>query len=374
MAGELKMNPRPNKKAAFFGSLFGLAAIFAPQDIVKNPDKPANPKSGRILNLREELRITDEGGPFFLEFPRRLKTGPEGSIYIYDHDQLIQLDARGHFVRNYYKKGQGPGELNAVSNFDFVDRLLLVHSNNPGKLVWFDGQGQPVREVSLSGMGGRMDFVFLKGETLYFFKMGRLEPNEKAMPVDLPHSLLAVSSEGKERGELTVFPTRALAIGGAMMWEDLMSVVMDGRFVFVSHSNSYSIKVFDCQTRRVLREFYRPYQRVPRPKGSRGAAIFSADGTKYELPGSGFLRDIAAMFVVQDTLWIQTSTKDPEKGYLFDVFDLGGRYLDMFFLKKDGRLLAVEGDALYIVETTSEGTAEVVKYRVAESSANQAIR
>jgi hypothetical protein len=51
-----------------------------------------------------------------------------------------------------------------------------------------------------------------------------------------------------------------------------------------------------------------------------------------------YQRDVCA----KDTLWIQTSTKNPEKGYLFDVFDLQGRYVDMFYLKTGGRLLAVE--------------------------------
>ena len=58
-----------------FASFLTLAIPLSAQEIVKNPDKPANPKSGRILSLRQELRITDEGGEFFLRYPGILKTG-----------------------------------------------------------------------------------------------------------------------------------------------------------------------------------------------------------------------------------------------------------------------------------------------------------
>ena len=342
-------------------SLLVLAIHLNAQEIVKNPSKPANPKAGRILSLKEELRITDAGGEFFFQYPFNLKVGPDGSLYFRDRDELIRLD--GRFLRNYYRKGQGPGELNNVSGFECVGDLLLVHSNNPGKLVWFDVQGRADKEISLSEVG-RLEFIFHAGDTSYFFKQGLIEPSRGAVPVAVPHFLLAVFDDAKQKRELTSFPVRTLAVGGAMLWDSIQAAVMDGRFVFVTHSNPYSIKVFDCLARSLLRTFSRPYKRVGRPKDSRPGSITTSDGTRYVMPGSEYLNDVGAMFVAKDKLWIQTSTKDPDKGALFDVFDVDGRYVDMFYLKTGGRLLAVDGDAVFIVERMPDEILNIAKYRI----------
>jgi hypothetical protein len=352
-------------KVILFEGILILVISLSAQQIVKNSDKPASPRAGRILSLREEVRISDKGGEFFLQYPRILKTGPDGFIYIYDRDQLVQLESQGRFLRNLYKKGQGPGELNLISSFECVDGLLLVHSNNPGKLVWFDAQGKAIREVSLAE-AGRMNFLFHAGENSYFFKQGTLNPSGKAVPIDVPHLLLTVSDDGREKRELTAFPLRTLIVQGAMLWDRIQAVVLDRRFVFVSHSNPYSIKLFDCQAQRLLRTFSRPYKRVSRPKDRGVTSITTSDGRKFELPGSEFLDDISEMFIHKETLWVQTSTKNLDKGYLFDVFNLEGRYVDMFYLKTGGRLLAVEGDALFIVERTPDETIEIAKYRIVD--------
>ena len=128
--------------------------------------------------------------------------------------------------------------------------------------------------------------------------------------------------------------------------------------------NPYSIKAFDCREERHLRTFSRPYRRVPRPKEIRASAIISRDGRRFEMPGSEYLEDIVALFAVGDMLWVRTSTRDPEKGILFDVFSVEGRYVDAFYLKTAGRPLAVENDAVFIVEKTPEETIEIAKYRI----------
>ena len=39
-------------------------------------------------------------------------------------------------------------------------------------------------------------------------------------------------------------------------------------------------------------------------------------------------------------------------------------YVDAFYLQTAGRPLAVEGDAVFIVERTPDETVEIVKYRI----------
>jgi hypothetical protein len=351
-------------KVLLLGIGLVLGGLLGAQDIVKNPEKPSSPNAGRVLNLKEELRITDAGGEFFLQYPSILKTSPDGSIYLRDRDELIQMDPRGHFLRNLYKKGQGPGELNYVSGFDPVGDLLLVHSNDPGKLVWFDAQGKAVKEVSLAAAGGRMDYLFHGTGESYFFKRGVPGEVGKAAPVDLPHSLVSITDEGSRTHDLGVFSTKAISVGGAMLWDGLLTAIASGRYLFVASVNPFSIKAFDCREERHLRTFSRPYKRIPRPKEVRASAIISRDGRRFEMPGSEYLEDIVALFAVGDMLWVRTSTRDSEKGILFDVFNIEGQYVDAFYLKTDGRPLAVEGDAVFIAEKTPDETIEIAKYRI----------
>jgi hypothetical protein len=362
---EKEMKEKPRRGCSnWISTCFVLVVLAGGQEIIKNPAKPVSPKAGRILNLRPEFRITDAAGEFFLQYPSLLKVGPDGSIYFLDRDELIRLDSKGRFLRNLYKKGQGPGELNHVSGFECIGDQLLVHSNDPSKLVWFDSRGNAVREVSLQE-AGRLEFLFHAGGTSYFFKRGQIVPaSSKTVPVDVPHALLAVSDDGRRVQELTAFPVRTLIVGGAMLWDSIQASVLSNRFIFVTHSNPYSVKVFDCETQRLLRTFSRPYKRVTRPRELRSAAIISPDGTKYEMPGSEYLNDISAMFIANDRLWLQTSTKDQDKGYLFDVFDLDGRYIDNFYLGAPGRLMAVFGDAVFMAEKTTGETIEIVKYLI----------
>jgi hypothetical protein len=344
--------------------MLALSGLLSAQGIIKNPERPLSPNAGRVLSLREELRITDAGGEFYLRSPRILKTGPDGSIYILDRDELIQLDARGRFLRNLFQKGQGPGELNLVSNFEPVGDLLLVHSSDPGKVVWFDALGKVVEDTTLAGAGGRMDYQFHGTGQSYFFKRGVPSESGRAVPVNLPYSLLTISDDGSRTHELGAFLTKVISIQGAFIWDPLLTAAMRGRYFFVASVNPCSIQVFDCREERFLKTFSRTYKRVPRPKGSSSASITSSDGRRFQMPGSEYLEDIVALFVAGEALWVQTSTKEPSKGILFDVYDLEGRYVDAFYLKTAGRPLAVEGNAFFIVEKTPEETIEIAKYRI----------
>ena len=231
-------------------NLLFLAAVLGAQEVVKNPDKPANPKAGRILALKEELRT--------------------------------------------------------------VDRTPT--------------------------------------------------PN----PVEGHRLLVALPDDTRQLTELASFPVRMLFRQGAFLSDNIQAAVMDARYAFVTHANPYSIKIFDCRERRLLRAFSRPYKRVPRPKDLKVGAIITSDGKTHEMPGSESLEDVVGMFVAKDRVWVRTSTRDVEKGMLIDVFDLSGRYVDMFYLKTAGRLLAVDGDAVFIVEKTADETLEIAKYRIDE--------
>ena len=107
------------------------------QDIIKNPEKPPNSNAARILKLKEELRITDENGEFFFQYPSNIKVAPDGSIFMYDRELLLRFDENGKFIHNFFKKGQGPGEINYLRDYVFKEGKLIIITSSPVKIMTF---------------------------------------------------------------------------------------------------------------------------------------------------------------------------------------------------------------------------------------------
>jgi len=354
------------KRVFYFFAVLFFFLIFSAnaQEIIKNPKKPLSENAGRILRLEEQLRITDESGEFFLELPSRLKVSGDGSIFFYDREQLIHLDREGRFIRNFYRKGQGPGELSYVSNFLVLEDTLIVHNNYPNKIVWFDLKGELVKELSLRELGSRAELLFYREGTFYLIKSGWPARTDKMKVMEIPFVLTAFSEKTHEQKELISFPLKALVMGGAWVsGSDLISVPYKDRYLFVSHTREYMVQLYDCKTRTLLRRFNRAYKRIRRPRNRRGAVII-VGGKRYEPPGSEFLEDIIGMFMFKDRLWVRTSTTDEKKGYLYDVFDFDGRYVDAFYLPAKGSLIGTHEDSIFVRERTPDELVHIVKYRV----------
>jgi len=125
------------KSGLLLSLLFVFTSIILAQEMIENPGKPLSKKAGRILKLKEVLRIGDVGDEFYFRFPKNLKVTPDGSIFIQDIDQLLHFDQNGKFVRNFFKKGRGPGEMGYVINYCFHDGNIIIQSSMPYKILWF---------------------------------------------------------------------------------------------------------------------------------------------------------------------------------------------------------------------------------------------
>jgi hypothetical protein len=85
------------------------------------------------------------------------------------------------------------------------------------------------------------------------------------------------------------------------------------------------------------------------------------------------LNDIINLHAVEGKIWIQTSTMDPQKGILIDVYEPSGRYLDCFYLKcHDGvitptgvfRQLVFSGGFVYFADKTADDLVVIKKCRL----------
>jgi len=108
------------------------------QTVIENPEKPVSKNAGRVVELTELMRIDDIGGEFFFKYPRNPKVSNDGHLFVLDYEQLLEFDTKGVFVRNYFKKGQGPGEMPEIADYFLVDKMLIVHDRRLLKIIWFD--------------------------------------------------------------------------------------------------------------------------------------------------------------------------------------------------------------------------------------------
>ena len=335
------------------------------QTIIENPARLDNPRAGRVVTVKEEMRIEDAGKDFYIKYASGLWVAPDGSIIVNDSgDQALQFDAKGRFIRNLMKKGQGPGELTDIYDIHISgDQFLLLGS--PAKILVFGFDGVLRREFSLKSAaptGGKL--LDVDGASFILTREGPPDLKAGAEWVDFPQEIISVKDESRKADILGSFPLprhqQVGPSGGVSItaYQQFLAVADRAKSVFLSHTPEYSVKLFDRSINKVKRHFRRPYSRVE---------------AHNKPPAPKYWPDIIALHVVDGRLWVQTSTNDVKKGILFDVFDSSGRYLDRFYLKWSDKEVETNpvwqkftfaGGFVYFADKTDEDLVVIRKCRL----------
>ena len=165
---------------------------------------------------------------------------------------------------------------------------------------------------------------------------------------------------------------------GIFNMTELLTAPKEGRFLFLSHTEDYLIKLYDCLEGKVLHAFRRKYARVKTPplKSGDQVSLVIINNKTIQKPRTKYINDIEWLAVNGDRLWVMTSSSDKSKGRMFDIFDFEGRYLDSFFIQLPGSLsatrfnhpsLAVSGNDLYTIEQDEDGFSQICKYRMEDA-------
>jgi hypothetical protein len=354
------------------------AASALGQDAVNLPAKPKNPKAGRVLKLREVLRISDAQGGFYFKAPENLQAAPDGGLFVVDDGEFLRFDAAGKFAANLFRKGQGPGEFQRIENYAPIAAEVLAFQRNPLKLVRMDLGGALLGEVKPDAPVSRL--LGLDG--------GRLVMANNSMPavdkvqkpegevLDIVWTLHLMTAEGAVTATPLTFPTKWFAkrLPGALIADNLtvlLAAPLGNGLVAVAHEDAYSIKVADLEKKEVVRTLARAtYRRVkyeapPAPEAPGGARRLSVP--------RDYFNDIQKLVSVDGRIWVMTSTVEPGKGVLVDVLGPDGEYLDNFYLplpkgvgpRELGRHpLTIAGKTVLTVEVREDGLTEVVKYEI----------
>jgi hypothetical protein len=351
------------KKGAFiFLSMIMVVAGFS-QELIRNSNKPLNPQAGRTLKLEPVFEISDASGEFFFKYPYKFDMDDRGFLYILDEDQLLQFSPDGKFVRNFYKKGQGPGELASpfqMVSFSCVRNSVFVY-DGVNKIIQFDGEGKLLSEVKQ--MAGRFFTLFGIDENGYFMEGQTNTPRGgPAGFKEIESTANLVSLGGNSAEKIMGFTSRVYeGPNFGMDWDRYIQVYNQGDgSLYVSHTCEYKVVRADLLKRKIMASFTRDYPRVMFALPENSKSFYE----KFSPPKKDFENDISAMFVCDNNLWVKTSTTVKDKGMLFDVFDPQGRFLDSFYLNVDGSLALARGGFIYVTEKDKDENILVRKYKV----------
>jgi hypothetical protein len=369
--------------------MFLIVPSFGKQEEIQsitNPKSPLNQNAGRIVSLEEIMRIDDKHEGYFFQFPTNLKVAPDGSLFVIDKNQLLKFDEDGNFRGNFFKHGQGPGELQFMENYIFQDDRIIIFDRPLSKIMFLTQAEDLVSELKLR-IPGLDSFLTKYGGNFLFFKS--TPPETKGVPeiVIMDENLVSVMPDGETMRQVTSFPRPYMIMkAGNNSFIDprakLLKCFRDEETVFLSHTPEYSIKLFSLKENKVLFQFNREYQRVKptdeskkfAPGGNYGK--ISIGGAWFEPPVAKYHLDIQMMFLVKDKLWVITSTVDEKKGILVDVFDKEGKYVDNFYLSYPEGVVpysagswikAASDDLIYTIERGEAEEVFIVKNRIKDS-------
>jgi len=373
------MKANPGRKLSFLWFLPFITCSAVSAQVIDNPAKPKAENAGRMIAPREVLAIEDDGTNFFFKYPYNLKTGPDGSIFICDREQLLQFDKNGRFLRNLFKKGQGPGEMSGVAASAFPEPDgIAVQTRDPSKIIWFDGYGRLRKEVTLTPKSRIGSFLGKAGD-LWMFE-GYDIPRKTGEPgyIEVPHRIVIWNEKTSEWSDSASFDVTSFAMSsgnsaGMFSVARFSPAFLGDSLLAVCHTQEYLIKIFDVSVGRVIREFRRDYRRVPPPplKPGQTKPRINLNGKIYEPPELKYAVDVSHLQIRGDRLWVFTSTVEKNKGMLIDVFAREGIFLDSFYLHlpeagieafRNPWTCALSGDFLYAVERTEAETYVLKKY------------
>jgi hypothetical protein len=183
---------------------------------------------------------------------------------------------------------------------------------------------------------------------------------------DLEMSIVLVSRDGTKIKKILIFPCKMFgAPGYCMEWAPFEAVIEpDSQELYVYHTCEYRIVQADLKEGRTIKSFNRRYPRVKHVMKEWEKESIK----KHNAPKRKYENDIKKLFINKGLLWIETSTKDAEKGYLIDVFDREGRYIDCFYLPISGSLKVVQDDSIFVVEKDEHENLQIVKYKIIDGT------
>lgn len=330
--------------------------------VIENPTKPTAKDAGRVLKLTEVWRIKDEGGEFYFQYPHNLQVSADGSIFLADREEFLKFSPEGKFLKNIYKKGQGPGEIEDSFMYFIRGRDIFIQDLNSRRFWRADFDGILQEQVVLKSKDSIV-FIGIVPDGFLFLKVvwpPRSDWTGKL--VEVLHVIDFVAKDGSEIRDIATFrPKSFLSPQSATGWDSRVTALSpDGRLLYAFHGRDYLIEIVDLTGGPIVRRFRRIYPKVPYVERGWEANFRK----KYGAPKIEYEADVRGLYPFGNRVWVETSTDDKTKGRLIDVFDKDGRFVDSFYLGAGRALMAVREGFVFTQEKAADETITIVKYRI----------
>lgn len=314
-------------------------------EVIQNQENPSELPGkipGRSIKLTEVQRITDYEDDFVFRKVRGIKIAEDGSIFVRGRDQLLEFTPQGKYVRNFIKKGEGPGEVKYFSNFAITDKSIIVGGLMPVKVIKFSPEGELKNEFTIQGLSTFATLIENLRSKSYFVSGESFINKQKTGIIPRENNLYYVNKTGNVVNMNLSFNTKDLLVkrtskDGVIVSMDELTVLLwafDKRgLLYISHTERYLISLIDLKSQKVIRKFHRAYKPVDYVKRK---YTKKEEIELYSLDNRKSYNDIYKLIVYKENLFVFTSTMNEKKETLIDVFDSTGKYVDKFFIKIPG--------------------------------------
>ena len=347
-------------------SFFIFISAMIAQTIIENPEKPTGKNPGRVLKLQEVFRITDESDDFYFSRPLNLKVDSEGSFFLIDENQILKFSSDGRFLKNLFKKGQGPGEISSSSHsrlsYFLLKNSIFLYDPTGNKIIHMDGDGNLIEEVKLEV--SVLSELYGPANRGFIFTDEAPAPMGKSGFHDVDMSIIWVSRDGSSSKKVMAFPKELYVDKNfARDWAPFYGLLeSEAQNLFVCHTSEYKIVLADLGKGQVIKKFSRKYRRIRYVMTESQKQFY--EKLKIKPPERKYKNDIVGLFLNKGNLWVETSTTDKKKGVLIDVFNKEGKYTDSFYINIKGQLLTSHEDTFFVLEKDEDENLQIVKYKI----------
>jgi hypothetical protein len=310
-----------------------------------------------------------------------------GNIYIWTHTSseyhIFKFDEHGHHVSSFGRRGQGPGEHDAVVHLSINEQNEILISNNYGRvMVLLDSDGNYIRQISLSS-----DYVFpafLKNGNILIMKFlpinaeGIIECpiilcNEKFEEIALLH-----------QGYKLPNWLRAKKINGLMTsGGNYPPWCISGGFIYIANQNNgYEFLVYDFMG-VLQKKIRKEYTHVPVPEHVKKQVlkVFEENPLQkeYQIKDKVYFPDFMPPFQYffvdkGGRLFVMTNEETAERKYKYNIFNSDGVFICETSLDNIGNVnsglwggpfeVRINNDCIYYLRAKENGYKELVVHRM----------
>jgi hypothetical protein len=341
---------------------------------VMNPDFP---QDGRIhYRMAEVITLGEEAGPEegILFFPYDIRVDSQDHIYVADaEDMNIKVyDQNGSWIRNVGRRGQGPGEYMALSDFDVSqDDRIFISDIRQRRISILRTDGTFISSFTTKGGCARLR-VDETGH-VYLQHLVSFRPEGTSGEKNQEIIIKRIDSRGKNPFEYGKFPA------GKFVWRPKTEqgtihitghesqdahttvwIVGKGSRLYLGYSKEYLISVLDKKGKPIFR-FGREFTPIKHP-------LYSPDLAHPECYPAFYSRYL--FFDDECNLWLKQYTDSDETGHVYDVFSPDGIFIRQAVVPE--RIFRFQnGKAYSIVKLESETYAakcyKLIKNKSSES-------